>query len=159
MTYSTRAIPFQLKNVAFNFPRLAKAHSPRFENNIDGPQFSVQVLFNDECAEDMEAYQTLKDIGVSMTEFEGIKALNLKAYVTNARGEPNDFKVYDSELNELSIEERETIGRGSEGHIVGYMYKNAHGSVSVRMTDLVVTFLNERTEMSRVERIRAQLEL
>ena len=151
---TSKAVAFDLKDVTLNFPRLGKAWTPSFEGQTDSPQWSVQVLELDE-----ESLMTLEEIGVALQDTDKGKALNLKAYVTNSKGLPTEFNVFDSEMNEMSVEDRETIGYGSKGHICGYLYKNNYGGVSMRMTDIVITEKVERTQMTRVETIKKRLGL
>ena len=152
-TRNGRAVAFELQNVTFNFPRLGKAWTPQFENGTSSPQCSVQM--HNIPTDDIE---TLRELGVAITETpEGEPAVNVRAFVTNAAGVTNDFCVYDSEFNKMTMKDRARIGQGSKGHVFGYLYNNQFGTVSFRMTDIVVTDLVEYTPMNRIDSLKARL--
>ena len=151
---TSKAVAFDLKDVTINFPRLGKAWTPTFEGQTDSPQWSLQALNLGE-----EAESILEEVGVSLQDTDDGKGLNLKAYVTNSKGLSTEFNVFDSEMNEMSLEDRETIGYGSKAHICGYLYNNAHGGVSMRMTDVIITEKVERTQLTRAEQIKKRLGL
>lgn len=148
----TTSVSFELKDITINFPHLGQAWTPSFDGVTSSPQWSIQVTDMD-----IEDAEVLKELGVSLQETEEGPALNLRAYVTNARGEPTEFNVYDGEFNEMSLEDRSRIGYGSRGHVVGYLYKNNFGGVTMRMTDVVITELVERDGGNRVDSIKKRL--
>lgn len=153
-TATAKTVAFELKDVTVNFPRLGKAWTPRFADGVDGPQWSLQAQgLNEEDA------AMLEELGVTLVDTDEGRAVNLKAYTQNSRGEANEFMVYDSELNEMTAEQRETVGYGSKAHVLGYMFVNSHGTVSLRMTDVVVEELVERQPMSRADSVKARLGL
>ena len=160
---NTKSVTMSLENVTFQYARVGTPTNAGFQGNNEAPMWNVQAV----AEKGTEAYETLAllaESGVAVMENteEGVLAINLKQYTQTMQGKPQFLNVYDANFQDMSEEDRKTVGDGSKGHVVFYAYEHGREGVdttmATRMTDVVITEKVEFTPVtSGIEALKAKL--
>lgn len=154
-TTARTSLPFSLKDIELHYVSLGAPVQPTYANgDKDAAQWTVQVRgLNEATALD------LKELGVAVKYHEdtGTFSLTMKQYTQTKAGKANTVNVFNGDFEELSDEDRASLGYGSKGHVAGYLYpySNDEGTgYAVRLTDVVVTEAVAKTVETPADRMK-----